>query len=175
MVQDSVIHVREAVIDDLRHTNNVVRVVNAAYHSEGGWTTAAHIVKGIRTDAKEIESLVRNNGSPDVLLYAFDGDMVVGTIVAKQVVNGESELSLLSVAPEYQSKGVGKKLIYAVYESMRRMGATKAVLEVLDVREELVAWYLKLGFAQVGDKTKFYWDDRLMLPNVRMITMKRKI
>ncbi|KAI9270394.1 acyl-CoA N-acyltransferase [Phascolomyces articulosus] len=175
MVQRSNYYIREATTEDLKHTDTVVQVVNEAYHSGGGWTTVKHIVDGLRTNNEEIEGLVLKNGTSHVLLYAFDGDTVVGTVLIKQVdEKGEADFSLLSVAPAYQSKGVGGQLIRQMFDRMKNMGATAAVLEVLDNRTELIAWYKKLGFTE--EKTvDFNWRDAVKVPNVRSLIMKKVI
>ncbi|KAI8144528.1 acyl-CoA N-acyltransferase [Fennellomyces sp. T-0311] len=171
MVTNS-IYVRPARLEDLKHTDQVVKVVNAAYNSGDGWTTTKHIVEGARTSPKDIESLVRQN----MLLYAFDGDTVIGTIKAAPVVNEESEISILSVLPEYQSKGVGRRLMYAVFDHMRSMGATKATLTSFDNRPEIVGWYSKLGFVQVGDKIPFtYPGVELKISSVCLVVMKKAL
>ncbi|KAI7860446.1 acyl-CoA N-acyltransferase [Circinella umbellata] len=175
MVQLSTYCIREATIEDLKYTETVVKVVNEAYHSGGGWTTVKHIVDGLRTNNKEIDELVKTNGTSHVLLYAFDGDIVVGTVMFKPANDkGESDFSLLSVAPDYQSKGVGGALVRQMINCMKTKGVTTVVLEVLDNRTELIAWYKKLGFIE-AEKMKFNWHGTVKTPNVRFLIMKKDI
>ena len=141
----------------------------------GGWTTVKHIVDGLRTNIEEIDGLVRTNGTSHILLYAFDGDIVVGTIMFKATNDkGESDFSLLSVVPDYQSKGVGGALIRQMFHCMKTKGVKTAVLEVLDNRAELIAWYKKLGFIE-AEKVEFKWHGSVKVSNIHFLIMKKDI
>lgn len=47
----------------------LLEIVQAAYRGEGGWTTEAHLVRGVRADEVEMRSLLAD---PDVLLLAAE-------------------------------------------------------------------------------------------------------
>ena len=86
---------------------------------------------------------------------------------------GESEFTLLSVAPQYQSKGVGRKLMHYMFDRIKLMGATTVVLDLLDNRLDLVAWYKRLGFIETG-KEEFSWRGHT-IPGVSSLFMKKSI
>ena len=86
---------------------------------------------------------------------------------------GESEFTLLSVAPQYQSKGIGGQLMEYMFDRIKLMGATTVVLDLLDNRIDLVAWYKKLGFIEVGKK-EFKWRGNT-IAGVSSLLMKKSI
>jgi ribosomal protein S18 acetylase RimI-like enzyme len=57
---------------------------------------------------------------------------------------------LLSVAPERQGAGVGKRLIAAAEHYCREAGCVYMDLQIVNLREELPGFYRKLGYAETG-------------------------
>ena len=58
---------------------------------------------------------------------------------------------MLAVDPRYGSRGVGRALV-AAGEAMSRdvYGASAIVLFVLSVRDDILAWYTRRGYAPTG-------------------------
>ncbi|KAI7877532.1 acyl-CoA N-acyltransferase [Lichtheimia hyalospora FSU 10163] len=178
MVQESTIYVREVTSADVKYNETAATVVNTAYRSKGGWTTEEHIVGGQRATSEDINDMVLSNGKPNVLLYAFDSsdtEKVIGTVQIQHHDSKEAEIGLFSVSPDYQSKGVGGRLMRGACERMKELGYTTATLHVLENRPELLAWYAKLGFKETGERVPFVWPEMLKIKDLHFLTLKKDL
>jgi ribosomal protein S18 acetylase RimI-like enzyme len=57
---------------------------------------------------------------------------------------------LLSVAPERQGAGLGKRLVAAAEDYCREAGCVFMDLQIVNLREELPGFYRKLGYEETG-------------------------
>jgi len=67
-----------------------------------------------------------------------------------EVRGSRGYFGLLSVDPARQGSGIGKLLIAAAEHHCREAGCTFMDLQIVDVREELPAFYRKLGYRETG-------------------------
>jgi GNAT superfamily N-acetyltransferase len=70
---------------------------------------------------------------------------------------------LLSVDPDRQRSGLGKRLIAAAEEFCREAGCDAMDMRIVNLREELPAFYRKLGYAECG-RSEFPADVATKLP-----------
>jgi len=96
----------------------LLRLVNSAYRGEEakkGWTHEADLVQGnLRSDAATLEEMIRNPNA--VILKHTDNNRLTGCVYLEKKQN-RLYLGLLSVSPDVQAKGIGRKLLHAA-ESM---------------------------------------------------------
>ena len=135
----------------------IVALVNAAASGDNGtagWTNEAHLFRGNRTDALEIDELREAPGATFVLSLSASG--VIACAYLK--VNGpQAYLGLLSVSPRLQGKGVGSKLI-AECERIARDELGCDVLRITVItshRPEVAAFYERRGFVRTGVSKEF--------------------
>ena len=90
------------------------------------------------------------------LLYDFHvlvcGIRVAGFLVSRTLVEGETELLNLAVAPEFRRQGVARKLVKAL------LAASPGVV-YLEVRESNWAarkFYNRMGFQEVSSRSGYY-------------------
>ena len=90
------------------------------------------------------------------LLYDFRvsvrGIRVAGFLVSRTLVEGETELLNLAVAPEFRRQGVARKLVKAL------LAASPGVV-YLEVRESNRAarkFYNRMGFQEVSSRSGYY-------------------
>jgi GNAT superfamily N-acetyltransferase len=57
---------------------------------------------------------------------------------------------MLSVLPELQGKGLGRRLVQVAEAMAEATGATSMSLRIINLREELSRWYQRLGYREVG-------------------------
>lgn len=145
---------RKATIDDIE---DLALLVNQAYRGEGGWTGEAHLIGGPRTRPADIEELVREPGG--VILMSWEDGALVGCVYLKKE-DEKLYLGMLSVLPEKQGAGIGKRLMAAAKEYAETHGCKIIRITVISAREELIAWYERHGFQRTGEMEPFHAGDR---------------
>jgi ribosomal protein S18 acetylase RimI-like enzyme len=135
--------VRRAQASDLAALTDLV---NRAYEVESSF------IEGQRTSAAEIEPLIRAGGF--LVLECASG------IGAAILVQGPGErpglppshayFGMLSVLPELQGMGLGRRLVQVAEAMAEAAGATSMTIRVINLREELSRWYRSLGYREVG-------------------------
>lgn len=158
----------------------LVDLVQAAYRGEGGWTTEAHLVAGSRTDVDEVRAMLADQAV--TLLVAEDEvGRVLGCCYTRCEPSGpdgirRAELGLFAVHPAAQSRGLGARLLEAQAGRLRAAGVDVLVIQVLQARPELHAWYLRHGFAPTGRSVPFAGEaDQLKLDGLGMDVMERPL
>ena len=71
-------------------------------------------------------------------------------VVYVELRGDRSYLGLLSVNPDLQKSGLGRKLMAAAEEFAREMGSHHMDLTVVNLRTELPPFYRKLGYTENG-------------------------
>jgi predicted N-acetyltransferase YhbS len=116
------------------------RVVNAAYRVEDFFKV------GDRTNLAEIVNYLQH----ETFLVARDeDDEVVGAV--RVSLHGErGHFGMLSVTPDVQGSGLGRRLVQAAEQFAREAGCTWMDLEVASPRLELPPFYRKFGYELSG-------------------------
>ena len=144
----------------------VVALVESAYRgdaSRAGWTTEADFLEGRRTDDDEVRSLIdRERGM--MLLAEEAGTLVACANVAEE--DGAGYFGMFSVRPTLQGGGIGKQVIAEAERIVREDWRLPAMrMTVIDVRDELIAFYERRGYVRTGIKKPFpYGDPRFGQP-----------
>lgn len=156
---------RPAVIADVA---DIVALVQSAYRGEAsraGWTTEADFLDGQRTDADEVSALV--NVAGQAVLLAVDTDRIVGCCHVKAQAGGRCYFGMFAIDPPRQGQGVGDALFRQAEAWARDMAATEMAMQVIDIRDSLIAYYERRGYRRTGQKIPFpYGNSRFGLPRV---------
>lgn len=144
-------------------------LIERAYRGESakaGWTHEADLLGGQRTDPAALAEMLAD---PDQhLLVAADDGVPTGCVAVTRKAGGRAYLGLLTVEPELQAAGLGRRLIAAAEDCARGFGAGAIEMTVIASRRELVAWYERRGYALTGERRPFPLDDpRFGLPKTR--------
>jgi ribosomal protein S18 acetylase RimI-like enzyme len=137
------------------HVTEITNLVNSAYRGETskkGWTTEANILEGSRiTETELIEILQDTNNT---LLIYQENNKIIGTVL---LTNKKTKLYLgmLTISPELQNSGLGKKLLQAAEDFAHSVHLPKIVMTVITIREELIAWYKRNGYLDTGEREPF--------------------
>jgi ribosomal protein S18 acetylase RimI-like enzyme len=147
-------------------TPAVIALVESAYRgdaSRAGWTTEADFLDGRRTGADDIEAILARPQSR-LLLAEADGELVACAHVA--VEDGAGYFGMFSVSPGLQGGGVGKQVLAEAERIARaEWGCAAMRMTVIDIRDELIAFYERRGYRRTGVKKPFpYGDARFGLP-----------
>ena len=157
------LHFRAASSGDV---DALVALVTSAYRGDAsrqGWTTEADMLDGARIDP---EVLRHDIGRPRsrVVLAERDGTLLACAHVAED--DGAGYFGMFSVRPELQGGGIGKLLLDRCERIVRDEWQLPSMrMTVIDIREELIAFYERRGYRRTGIKKPFpYGDPRFGLP-----------
>jgi GNAT superfamily N-acetyltransferase len=134
----------------------IVVLVTSAYRGEAsraGWTTEADLLDGNRIAPEVLLADIARERSR-VLLASQDGELVACAHVA--IEDGAGYFGMFAVRPVLQGGGVGKAVL-AEAERVARVdwGLPVMRMTVIDVREDLIAWYERRGYRRTGIKKAF--------------------
>jgi len=144
----------------------LVELVTSAYRgdvSKRGWTTEADMLDGQRIDPEVLRRDIERPHST-VVLALRDDALLACAHVAEE--NGAGYFGMFSVRPDLQGGGVGKALLAEAERIAREEWNLPAMrMTVIDVRDELIAFYQRRGYARTGIKKPFpYGDERFGIP-----------
>lgn len=151
-----------------RDVDAIVALVESAYRgdaSRAGWTTEADLLDGRRTGADDVHACIDRPRSTVLLAERVDDGALVGCAhVAEE--DGGGYFGMFSIRPTLQGSGLGKRLLA---EAERLVFDTWRLpvmrMTVIDVREELIAFYERRGYRRTGILKPFpYGDERFGLP-----------
>ncbi|WBX92311.1 GNAT family N-acetyltransferase [Pseudoxanthomonas mexicana] len=144
----------------------LVALVTSAYRgdvSRQGWTTEADLLDGQRIDP---DVLARDIGRARsrILVAERAGEMLACAHVAEE--DGAGYFGMFSVRPDLQGGGVGKAMLAEAERIAREEWQLPTMhMTVIDIRDELIAFYERRGYARTGIKKPFpYGDERYGIP-----------
>lgn len=145
----------------------VVALVNGAYRGEtsrAGWANEADYIDGERTSLEALAAEAAEN--PDgLLLLAHSGGTFVGCVRVDPAGEGAWLVGMLTVRPDLQAAGLGRRILEAGEAAARARGAARIRMTVVNVREGLIAWYERRGYRRTGEIKPFpYADARFGVP-----------
>lgn len=131
--------------------------VEAAYRGDsarGGWTHEADLLDGQRTSPEALAEIIADPRQRILLLKA-DGE-IAGCVQISDRGEGVAYLGLLAVDPARQAGGMGRRLIdEAERLAADLFGATTMEMTVISRRAELIAYYVRRGYAPTGEMRPF--------------------
>ncbi len=144
----------------------VVALVQSAYRGDAsrvGWTTEADLLDGQRIDAEGVAEVMARSDS-QVLLFERDGRLLACAHIEKQEDDGY--FGMFAVQPGLQGGGIGKRVLDEAERIVRdEWQCTRMRMTVIDVRDDLIAWYERRGYRRTGAYRPFpYGDERFGIP-----------
>jgi ribosomal protein S18 acetylase RimI-like enzyme len=146
----------KATLEDIPRLNELV---NSAYRgdtSRKGWTTEADLLDGTRTDESAIKSFFEEPGS--TILKCIDEGKIVGCVRLLKHGN-QLYLGMFAVDPSAQSKGIGKKILREAEVEAQKQNCKSIDMTVISDRKELIDWYKRHGYVEVGEKKPMVFDN----------------
>lgn len=149
----------------LADADELSALINSAYRGETsrkGWTTEADLLDGGRTDAAALREIILETGH--TLLKYVESSKIIGCVELRQEGNRIC-LGMLTVSPDLQGKGIGKKLLAAAEAEAKNLRCSAIYMTVISVRKELIDWYARHGYRKTGERKPFDFNDpRFGLP-----------
>jgi ribosomal protein S18 acetylase RimI-like enzyme len=133
-------------------------LVNAAYAIE------EFFVEGDRTNPDEIAAMLRDGTF--LVLETASG------LAAAVYVERRGYLGMLSVLPELQGHGLGKRLVRIAEALCEAAGCATMSLRIINLREELARWYRSLGYRETGVAP---YTHRVVKQPVHFVEMQRSL
>jgi ribosomal protein S18 acetylase RimI-like enzyme len=154
---------RPATLADI---DALVVLVTSAYRgdaSKQGWTTEANILDGQRIDAEVLRKDIERERS---LIVIAEREALLQACVHVAEDDGAGYLGMFSVKPDLQGGGVGKRLLAEAERIARDEWRLPAMrMTVIDIRDELIAFYERRGYRRTGITKPFpYGDERYGIP-----------
>ncbi|KOU36096.1 MULTISPECIES: GNAT family N-acetyltransferase [unclassified Streptomyces] len=161
--QPAALSFRSAVETDVPE---LVDLVESAYRgdaSRAGWTTEADYLDGQRTDPDGVRAVI---AAPDGVLLVVER---AGELVACCQLEHRDDhvyFGMFAVRPGLQGGGLGKEILAEAERRAREnWGAKEMRMTVVNVREELIAYYVRRGYRRTGELSPFpYGDARFGVP-----------
>src|SRR5579871_5361795 len=148
----------------------VAALVNSAYRGESsrqGWTTETDYIDGQRTDPETLRRDLAAQPDAELLVLRDEptGPML-GCVWLEPAGGADWYLGMLTVRPDLQDRRLGRGLLEAAERHAAAQGARRIRMTVVHIREELIAWYLRRGYAATGERLPFPYEDALFgVPN----------
>jgi ribosomal protein S18 acetylase RimI-like enzyme len=135
------------------------KLVNSAYRGDSsrkGWTNEADLLDGTRTTEEAIREFLVE---PDSIILKFlEGTKIIGCVRLLKHGN-QLYLGMFAVDPLIQNKGIGKKILMAAEEEAKNRNCQSIDMTVISERKELIDWYKRNGYIEVGEKKPMIFDN----------------
>lgn len=154
---------RAATVADIPE---LVELVTSAYRgdvSRQGWTTEADLLEGNRIDPDVLRDDIERPRSR-VVVAERQGMALACAHISEQ--EGAGYFGMFAVRPNLQRGGVGNTVLAEAERVVSaEFGLPQMRMTVIDLREELIAWYERRGYRRTGIKKPFpATDPRFGIP-----------
>ena len=148
---------------------SIATLVNSAFRGDSsrvGWTTEADLVGGQRTDPQSLRADLTSRPGSALLIMRDEPD---GKLLCSVWLEPRDAdlwyLGMLTVRPDMQARGLGRSMLHEAERYAVARGARRMRMTVITVRETLIEWYERRGYARTGELLPFpYGNDRFGLP-----------
>ena len=144
----------------------LVALVTSAYRGDAsrqGWTTEADMLDGQRIDPEVLRHDIERLRSR-IVIAECGNELQACAHVA---VDGDAGyFGMFAVAPGLQGAGIGNRVLKEAERVVREDWRLPTMrMTVIDVRDELIAWYERRGYHRTGIHKPFpYGDTRFGIP-----------
>ncbi|MCC9064267.1 GNAT family N-acetyltransferase [Flavobacterium piscisymbiosum] len=144
--------ITKATLQDIPSLNILINSAYRGETSKKGWTTEAHLLEGKRTTEEELTEIILD--PKNTFLKFTENDQIIGSVL---LVEKEHQLyvGMLTVSPELQNRGIGKKMLAEAENHAKSLGLSTLSMTVVSVRAELIAWYKRHGYVDTGKREAF--------------------
>ncbi|RJE69948.1 acetyltransferase [Acinetobacter sp. JS678] len=157
----------------------LVDLINKSYRKQQGrsWTTELEWVKGLRITEHQLEEQLQLRNS--TLLIAETEFSKIVACIGLTFENSQVEIGTFCTDPQVQNMRVGRSVLeyaeqYALKEDPH---LTNAVMYVLDIRSELIAYYERRGYVKTGNEQPYPVEANVGVPKVpiKLVEMKKDL
>ena len=167
--------IKKSTLEDVPALNKLINSAYRGEESKKGWSTEADLLEGTRIDEAALRDLIQK---PDTTFLKYVEDGVMLGCVELRIEGNKLYLGTLSVNPNIQNKGIGKKLLVAGEEHARQVGCSRMRMTVIDGRQALIDWYVRHGYQLTGERKPFIVpDERWGVPKQKLefVVLEKKV
>ncbi len=149
--------VRSATLADVAQLEPLIRFAYRGGKEKVSWTNEHKLVRGPRITEPELRETI--SSSEKVILVAeqlIDNRKELSGCILVEKQDDCAYIGMLAVDPDRQSGGIGKTLLHCAERyALGVFGCDKAKMWILAGRDELLAWYMRMGYEETGDTEPF--------------------
>jgi ribosomal protein S18 acetylase RimI-like enzyme len=148
---------RFATAGDAAAVHGLVERAYRGPEAAASWTNETQILSGPRSRLEDIAAMVR---APDTrFVLAEAGEALVGCALLRR--DGDAaHFGMFAVAPDRQGAGLGSAVLAECEAVARRLwGSVAMTMRVISLREDIIAWYERRGYARTGESEPFEFLD----------------
>ncbi len=142
---------------------DIAALVNSAYRGElatKGWTHESYLLGGQRTDEDSLRADLAAKPGATILTLRETADAKPHACVWVEPSSADGwYVGMVTVSPLRQAGGIGRTMLEAAEAHARAQGGTSMQMTVISVRDTLIAWYERRGYALTGETQPFPYDD----------------
>ena len=162
----------------------IAELINHAYRGTGGgaasWSAEQAYIAGDRTTPSVLREDIAATPAATLLKWVdAPGGPARGCVWLEPLAGATWYLGLLCVDPARQNGGAGRTLLAAAEAWARERGAARMRMSVVNVRDTLIAWYHRRGYAPTGEIAPFpYGSDRYGTPlrdNLAFVVLEKDL
>lgn len=161
----------------------IVDLVNSAYRGQGaqaGWTTEAGYIDGQRIDLDSLKEDLA--AAPQAVLLTLRDD-AAGPLLGCVWLEPDADapdawyLGMLTIRPDQQDRKLGAALLAHGEAYAKSRGARRVHLTVVHLRDTLIAWYQRRGYALTGETKPFPVGERFGKPQraLEFVVLEKEI
>ena len=160
----------------------IAALMNLAFRGSGsdaGWTTEAEHFQGNRTSEELLREDIAADADAAMLVWRSPNDMLLGCVWLEAEDENIWYLGSLTIDPCRQKSGMGRKLLAAAEDLVCEQGGQEIRMTVINVRDTLIAWYVRCGYALTGETEPFpYGDNRFGIPkrdDLHFVVLRKRL
>ena len=147
----------------------VADLMNRAYRGAGapsGWSNETQYLAGDRTTADLLRTDLAAKPAASLLKWVDEAtDRLRGSVWLEPINENTWYLGSLAIDPDQQNGGLGRVMLAAAEQWVQQQGGKRVRMTVVNVRDSLIAWYIRRGYHKTGQTEPFpYGDDRFGKP-----------
>lgn len=150
-----------AVADD--ELSAIAALINRSFRGSGSpteWSTATPFLAGDRTTAMALRADLLARPSATLLKWVdADSDRSSGCVWLESLGSGAWYLGSLAIEPAKQNGGLGRIMLSAAEQWIAERGGRRVRMTVVNVREALIAWYIRRGYHPTGESEPFPYEE----------------
>ena len=111
----------------------------------------------------KLKSFLRELKIPFSRFYVVEFQNKIIAYAIAWNVKGEIQLNKIAVMKEYRFQGIGRSLIDHIISDLMPSGAKEIHIEVREMNSVARIFYKKIGFAEIGKRENYYYNDHAIL------------